>query len=172
MVGPRGGGRRREAAGRQRPPRPAQKAPAAATTRTAGGRDVSPARGAVPRVRVRREHAQKLHPDRGTLEAVAPERQKAIGTFDRWPVFPAPNTPSFLLPTLARESRDRVTLAVPAMRAWDAVPTPSRSLPWRPPQRLDGASPAVCGGGPLFWFDFCFYFYFFQYIETSEDHEK
>lgn len=58
----RGGPAQREAAGRQRPARPSQKTEAAAT-RTAGGRDVSSAREAVPRVRVRGEHAQKLHPD-------------------------------------------------------------------------------------------------------------
>lgn len=93
-----GGGRRREAAGRNGPARPVQKTAAAAATRTAGGRDVSSARGAVPRVRVRREHAQKLLPDRGALEVGAPARRRAIGTFGRWPVAGVPSPQHPLVP--------------------------------------------------------------------------
>lgn len=101
-VGERAGGgpaRRREAAGRNGPARPVQKTgAAAAATRTAGGRDVSSARGAVPRVRVRREHAQKLLPDRGALEVGAPARRRALGTFGRWPVAGVPSPKHPLVP--------------------------------------------------------------------------
>lgn len=104
---------------------------------------------------------------------MAPVRQRAIGIFGRWPLFPAPQNP--LVPLTQTENLATALLSlsqrcVPGMLPLS--PLPSRSLPWRPPQRLDGASPAVCGGGPLFWVDLCFYFYVFRYIEISEDHEK
>lgn len=103
-VGERAGGgpaRRREAeggGGTQWPGAARAENSSRRRTRTAGGRDVSSARGAVPRVRVRREHAQKLLPDRGALEVGAPARRGAIGTFGRWPVAGVPSPQHPLVP--------------------------------------------------------------------------